>query len=104
MIRETVIDGEPAVDVDTAEEFGLVDMSFGVYVRAPRDVLAEYGLIDTENSDTQDIVDESDWRDDEWLSEAEDSPGWFIRRLWAWVQGQTVPGPGRALGRHRAPA
>ena len=29
-------------------------------------VRAEYGLTDTDNSDTQDIVDESDWRDDAW--------------------------------------
>ena len=63
----------------------------GAYVLAPDDVRADYGLIETENSDSQDIVDGSDWRDAAWLGEDDDSPGWVIRRLWAWVRGRTVP-------------
>ena len=87
MIRETVVDGEPVLEVDTTEDLDRTITS-GVYVLAPDDVRADYGLTDTENSDTQDIVDGSDdWRDAAWLCEAKDSPGWLIRRLWAWVQG-----------------
>ena len=86
MIREVVINGEPALDVDTAEDLDRT-LTSGAYVLAPDDVRAEYGLTETENSDTQDIVDESDWRDAAWLGETKDSPGWLIRRLWAWVQG-----------------
>ena len=66
MIRETVVDGEPVLDVDTAEDLDHT-LTNGVYVLAPHDVLTEYGLTDTENSDTQDIVDGSDWRDAAWL-------------------------------------
>ena len=41
----------------------------GRYVVASDAVRAEYGLTDTDNSDTQDIVDASDWRDDAWRAE-----------------------------------
>ena len=41
----------------------------GRYVVASDAVRAEYGLTDTDNSDTQEIVDESDWRDDAWRAE-----------------------------------
>ena len=84
LIRETVVEGEPVLEVDTAEDLNLT-LTSGVYILAPDDVRADYGLTETANSDTQDIVDESDWRDAAWLGEAEDSPGWVIRRLWALV-------------------
>ena len=72
--------------MDTAEDFDRT-LTSGVCVLAPDDARADYGLTETENSDTQDIVDGSDWRDAAWLGEAEDSPGWVIRRLLAWVRG-----------------
>ena len=68
MIRHITVDGEETLAVDTAEELGRALLS-GVYVVASHDVLAEYGLTDTENSDTQDIVDGADWRDDTWRAE-----------------------------------
>ena len=61
MIRNITVDGEEALAVDTAEELGRALLT-GRYVVASDAVLAEYGLTDTENSDTQDIVDGSDWR------------------------------------------
>ena len=65
MIRNITVDGEAALAVDTAEELGRALVT-GRYVVASDAVRAEYGLTDTANSDTQDIVDESDWRDDAW--------------------------------------
>ena len=65
MIRNISVDGEEALAVDTAEELGRALLT-GRYVVASEAVRAEYGLTDTENSDTQDIVDGSDWRDDAW--------------------------------------
>ena len=58
----------PVFEVDTAEELSqrLVP---GVYVRAPRAVLAACGWTDTENSDTPEIVAGADWRDDAWIAE-----------------------------------
>ena len=41
----------------------------GRYVVASDAVRAAYGLTDTDNSDTQDIVDGSDWRDGAWRAE-----------------------------------
>ena len=67
-IRDLVtVDGRPACEVDTAEELTQVLIP-GVYVRASRDVLAECGWTDTENTDTQAIVDGADWRDDAWIA------------------------------------
>ena len=86
MIREIVINGAPVLEVDTAEDLDRT-LTSGAHVVAPDNVRTDYGLTETENSDSQDIVDGADWRDDEWLGEAEDSPGWLIRRLWAWVRG-----------------
>ena len=68
MIRNITVDGEAALGVDTAEELGRALLT-GRYVVASDAVRAEYGLTDTDNSDTQDIVDESDWRDDAWRAE-----------------------------------
>ena len=65
MIRNISVDGEEALAVDTAEELGRALLT-DRYVVASEAVRAEYGLTDTENSDTQDIVDGSDWRDDAW--------------------------------------
>ena len=65
MIRNITVDGEEALAVDTAEELGRALVT-GRYVVASDAVRAEYGLTDTDNSDTQEIVDESDWRDDAW--------------------------------------
>ena len=68
-IRDLVtVDRRPACEVDTAEELTQVLIP-GVYVRASRDVLAECGWTDTENADTQAIVDGADWRDDAWIAE-----------------------------------
>ena len=68
-IRDQVtVDGLPACEVDTAEELTQVLVP-GVYVRAPRAVLAACGWTDTENADTQAIVDGADWRDDTWIAE-----------------------------------
>ena len=68
MIRNIAVDGEAALAVDTAEELGRALVT-GRYVVASDAVRAEYGLTDTDNSDTQDIVDGSDWRDDAWRAE-----------------------------------
>ena len=68
MIRNITVDGEEALAVDTAEELGRALLT-GLYVLASDAVRAEYGLTDTDNSDTEDIVDESDWRDDAWRAE-----------------------------------
>ena len=65
MIRHITVDGEGALAVDTAEELGRALLS-GMYVVASHDVLAEYGLTDTDNTDSHDIVDGSTWRDDAW--------------------------------------
>ena len=68
-IRDLVtVDGPPACAVDTAEELTQVLVP-GVWVRAPRAVLAACGWTDTENADTQAIVDGADWRDDAWIAE-----------------------------------
>ena len=68
MIRHITVDGEDALAVDTAEELGRALLT-GLYVLASDAVRAEYGLTDTENSDTQDIVDGSEWRDAAWRAE-----------------------------------
>ena len=60
--------GLPACEVDTAEELTQVLVP-GVYVRAPAAVLAACGWIESENADTQDIVDGADWRDEQWIAE-----------------------------------
>ena len=73
MIRNITVDGEEALAVDTAEELGRALLT-GRYVVASDAVCAEYGLTDTDNSDTEDIVDESNWRDDAWR--AEGGNGW----------------------------
>ena len=97
MIRETVVDGEPVLDVDTVEDLDHT-LTSGVYVLAPHDVLTEDGLTDTENSDTQDIVDGSDWRDAAWLGEAEDSHGanqsWFAQTVGLDVHHSQIGNPG----------
>ena len=66
--EQPITDGVPVFEVDTAEELSqrLVP---GVYVRAPRAVLAACGWTDTENSDTPEIVAVADWRDDAWIAE-----------------------------------
>ena len=68
MIRHITVDGEDALAVDTPEELGRALLT-GLYVLASDEVRAEYGLTDTDNTDTQDIVDGSDWRDDAWRAE-----------------------------------
>ena len=55
-IRDLVtVDGLPACEVDTAEELTQVLVP-GVWVRAPRAVLAACGWTDTENADTAEIA------------------------------------------------
>ena len=71
MIRHITVDGEDALEVDTAEELGRALLS-GVYVLASDDVRAAYGLTETTNTDSQDIVDGSDWRDETWRAEGGD--------------------------------
>ena len=56
MIRNITVDGEEALAVDTAEELGQALLT-GLYVLASDALCAAYGLTDTENSDTQEIVD-----------------------------------------------
>ncbi len=68
MIRNITVDGEEALAVDTAEELGRALLT-GRYVLASDEVRAAYGLTDTDNSDTEDIAKESDWRDDAWRAE-----------------------------------
>ena len=75
MIRNITVDGEAALAVDTAEELGRALLT-GRYVVASDAVRAEYGLTDTNNSDTEDIVDESDWRDDAWRAEGGELIAW----------------------------
>ena len=71
-IRDLVtVDGRPACEVDTAEELTQVLVP-GVYVRAPRAVLAACGWTDTENSDTPEIAAGADWRDDAWIAHGGD--------------------------------
>ena len=61
-------DGLPTCEVETAEEL-TERLVPGVYVRASRDVLAACGWTDTENADSQDIVNAADWRDEKWIAE-----------------------------------
>ena len=60
-------DGLPTCEVETAEELNHCLVP-GVYVRAPRAVLAACGWGDTENADTAEIVAGADWRDDAWIA------------------------------------
>ncbi len=64
-------DGIPTCEVETAEELNHCLVP-GVYVRAPRAVLAAGGWGDTENADTAAIVAGADWRDDAWIAEGGD--------------------------------
>ena len=86
MIRETVLDGEPALDVDTEEEFDRA-LGSGVWVIAPPTAdVASWHPCDEDNTDTlEDVLAASD--QDPAQEDASDPPGWLIRRLWAWVQG-----------------
>ena len=56
MIRDINVDGEDALEVDTAEELGRALMR-GVWVRAPQKAHEEYGLpMDETNTDApQDV-------------------------------------------------
>ena len=86
MIRETVVDGEPAFDVDTEEEFDRA-LNRGVWVIAPTtEDLASWHPCDEDNTDAlEDVLAASD--PDPTRDEASAPTGWLIRRLWAWVQG-----------------
>ena len=86
LLRETVRDGEPALDVDTEEEF---DRALGssVYVVPPtmEDAMAWHPW-DEDNTDSlEDVLAAAD--PDPTQDDASDPPGWLIRRLWAWVRG-----------------
>ena len=65
------VDGIPAVEVETAEELTQVLLP-GVWVRAPREVLAACGWTDTENSDPPEIAAGADWRDAAWIAQGGD--------------------------------
>ena len=65
------VDGIPAVEVETAEELTQVLLP-GVYVRAPREVLAACGWTDTENADSPEIAAGADWRDHAWIAQGGD--------------------------------
>ena len=86
MIRETVLDGQPALDVDTEEEFDRA-LGSGVWVIAPPTAdVASWHPCDEDNTDAlEDVLAASD--PDPTRDEASAPPGWLIRRLWAWVQG-----------------
>ena len=88
MIRETVLDGEPALDVDTEEEFDRA-LGSGVWVIAPptADALSpgtpgtrttriplRMCLLRTTTRTQRGKMHQT-------------HPGWLIRRLWAWVRG-----------------
>ena len=71
-IRDLVsVDGRPACEVDTAEELTQVLIP-GVWVRAPRAVLAACGLTEQENTDDERIAVEADQRDDAWIAQGGD--------------------------------
>ena len=87
MIRETVFDGEPALDVDTEEEFDRA-LGSGVWVIAPPTAdVASWHPWDEDNTDSLEVVLATDADPDPTQEDASDPPGWLIRRLWAWVQG-----------------
>ena len=85
-LGETVVDGEPALDVGTEEEFDRA-LSSGVWVMAPTTAGAESWL--PWDEDNTDLLEEelvaSD--PDPTQEDASDQPGWLIRRLWSWVRG-----------------
>ena len=86
LLRETVRDGEPALDVDTEEEFNRA-LSSGVWVIAPQTADVEsWHPCDEDNTDSlEDVLAAAD--QDQTRDEASAPPGWLIRRLWAWVRG-----------------
>ena len=86
VIRETVLDGEPALDVDTEEEFDQA-LSSGVWVIAPPTAdVASWHPCDEDNTNTlEDVLAASD--PDQTQDDTSDPPGWLILRLWAWVRG-----------------
>ena len=86
MIRETVVDGEPAIEVDTEEELDQA-LGIGVWVIAPPTAdMASWHPCDEDNTDSlEDVLEASD--PDPTRDEASAPPGWLIRRLWVWVQG-----------------
>ena len=88
MIRETVVDGEPALDVDTEEEFDQA-LNSGVWVIAPPTAdAASWHPWDEDNTNSLEDVLATDDDPDPTQEDASDAPpGWLIRRLWAWVQG-----------------
>ena len=87
MIRERVVDGEPAIDVDTEEEFDQV-LSSGAWVIAPptTDAMAWHPWDEDNTNSLKDVLTTDDDQDPT-QDEASDPPSWLIRRLWAWVQG-----------------
>ena len=99
-MRETVRDGEPALAVDTEEEFDRV-LGSGVYVVPPSwaDAMAWHPW-DEENTDFLEDVLATDDDPDPTQEDASDPPGWFIRGLWAFWR---LPRPrdGRRSPRYR---
>ena len=87
VIRETVVDGEPALAVDTEEEF---DRALGSGVNVVpaivggRDGLAPLGR--GKHGSLEDVLATDD-APDPTQEDTSDPPGWVIRRLWAWVRG-----------------
>ena len=86
MIRETIVDGEPALAVDTEEEFDRA-LDSGVYVVPPSwaDAMAWHPWDEDNTNSPEDVLPASD--PDPKQGETSDPPGWVIRRLWAWVRG-----------------
>ena len=72
MIRETMVEDAPALEVDTAEDFGRALMS-GVPVVASTDICEAYGLPTDEhdNTDTDEDVAASMWRGEEPTGDSE---------------------------------
>ena len=72
MIRNITVDGEDALAVDTAEDFGRALMS-GLPVVASTDICEAYGLPTDEhdNTDTDEDVAASVWRGEEPTGDSE---------------------------------
>ena len=69
MIRNITVDGRGGACRGHGRGIGPRPLGPAGTSSRPTRCAREYGLTDTDNSDTQDIVDESDWRDDAWRTE-----------------------------------
>ena len=87
MIRETVLDGEPALAVDTEEEFARA-LGSGVYVVPPTMANAmAWHPWDEDNTDSLEDVACYKRRPGPDAGRGVSPTRLAYRRLWAWVQG-----------------